>query len=77
MIHSEPPTLLEEAQRGRTFPRRVRYRLEPAGERTRLAVEEEIGFLGLARLVWPLAARDVQARWRRSLERLRGLAEQG
>jgi hypothetical protein len=34
VIHSEPPTLLEEAQRGRTFSRRVRYRLEPAGERT-------------------------------------------
>lgn len=56
--------------------RRVRYRLGPAGERTRLAVEDEIGFLGLARLASPLAARDVQARWR-SLERLRGLAERG
>ena len=57
--------------------RRVRYRLGPAGERTRFAVEDEIGFLGLARLASPLPARDVQARWRRSLERLRGLAERG
>jgi hypothetical protein len=57
--------------------RRVRYRLGPAGERTRLAVEDEIVFLGLARLASPLAARDVQARWWRSLERLRGLAERG
>jgi hypothetical protein len=57
--------------------RRVRYRLGPAGERTRLAVEDGIGFLGLARLASPLAARDVQARWWRSLERLRGLAERG
>jgi carbon monoxide dehydrogenase subunit G len=48
VIHSDPPTLLEEAQKGRTFSRRVRYRLEPAGERTRLTVEDEISFLGLA-----------------------------
>jgi hypothetical protein len=77
VIHSETPTLLEEAQRGRTFSRRVRYRLEPAGDRTRLTVEDEIGFLGLARLASPLAARDVQGRRRRSLERLRELAERG
>lgn len=39
---------------------------------TRLAVqEEEVWFLGTKRL----AARDVQARWRRSLERVRELAE--
>jgi Polyketide cyclase / dehydrase and lipid transport len=50
VIRSEPPRLLEEAQRGRTFSRRVRYRLGPAGERTRVTVEDEISFLGLARL---------------------------
>ena len=49
MIQSEPPTLLEEAQRERTFSLRVRYRLEPAGERTRLTVEDEISFLAPAR----------------------------
>jgi hypothetical protein len=36
----------------------VRYRLKPAGERTRLTVEDEIGFLGLARLTAQLAARE-------------------
>lgn len=76
VIRSEPPTLLEEAQKGRTFPRCLRYRLEPAGERTRLTVEDEISFPGLARLAAPLAARDVRARRKRSLERLRDTAEQ-
>jgi carbon monoxide dehydrogenase subunit G len=75
VIHSDPPRLLEEAQKGRTFSRRVRYRLEAAGERTRLTVEDEISFLGLAQLAAPLAGRDVQGRWRRSLERLRETAE--
>jgi carbon monoxide dehydrogenase subunit G len=60
VIHSDPPRLLEEAQKGRTFSRRVRHRLEPAGERTRVTVEDEISFLGLARLAAPLAARDVR-----------------
>jgi carbon monoxide dehydrogenase subunit G len=77
VIHSDPPRLLEEAQKGRTFSRRVRYRLEPAGERTRVTVEDDISFLGLARLAAPLAARDVRGRWRRSLERLRESAERG
>jgi carbon monoxide dehydrogenase subunit G len=77
VIHSDPPRLLEEAQKGRTFSRRVRYRLEPAGERTRVTVEDDISFLGLGRLAAPVAARDVRGRWRRSLERLRETAEQG
>jgi hypothetical protein len=75
VIDSDPPRLLEEAQKGTTFSRRVRYRLEPAGERTRVTVEDEISFLGLAQLAAPLAGRDVQGRWRRSLERLRETAE--
>jgi hypothetical protein len=45
-------------------------------ERTRLTVEDEISFLGLARVAAPLAGRDVGARWKRSLERLRDAAEQ-
>jgi carbon monoxide dehydrogenase subunit G len=77
VIQSDPHRLIEEAQKGRTFSRRVRYRLEPAGERTRVTVEDEISFLGLARLAAPLAARDVRGRWRRSLERLRETAERG
>jgi hypothetical protein len=55
----------------------VRYRLEPVGERTRVTVEDDISFLGLARLAAPLASRDVRGRWRRSLERLRETAERG
>jgi carbon monoxide dehydrogenase subunit G len=77
VIHSEAPTLLEEAQRGKTFSRRVSYRLEPAGERTRLTVEEEISFLGLARVAAPLAMLEVRHRWRRSLERLKAEVERG
>jgi hypothetical protein len=53
----------------------VRYRLEPAGEGTRLTVEDEISSLGLAVLAAPLATRDVRARWQPSLERLRESAE--
>jgi hypothetical protein len=75
VISCEPPCLLEEAQRERTFSRRVRYRLEPAGEGTRLTVEDEISSLGLAVLAAPLATRDVRARWQPSLERLRESAE--
>jgi hypothetical protein len=76
VIRAEAPNLLEEAQKGRTFSRHLRYRLEPAREGTRLTVEDEVNFLGLARLAAPLAARDVRARWKRSLERLREAAEQ-
>lgn len=75
VIHSPRPRLLEEAQKGRTFSRRVRDRLEPARERTRLTVEESAssGWLG-----WPPARRpDVRGRRRRSLERLRETAERG
>jgi uncharacterized protein YndB with AHSA1/START domain len=75
VVHSEAPVLLEEAQRGRTFSRRIRYRLEPAGQGTGLTVEEEITFLGMARVAAPLAMVDVRHRWRRSLERLKAEVE--
>jgi len=40
VIRSQEPTLLEEAQRGKTFSRRLIYRLEPSdGDRTLLTVE--------------------------------------
>jgi hypothetical protein len=69
VVSCEPSRLLEEPQRGRTFSRRVRYRLEPAGEGTRLAVEDEISFRGLAVLA---ACRPRRAgALQRSLERLR------
>jgi hypothetical protein len=50
----------------------VCYRLELAGERAGLTVEDEISLLGLAQL----AGRDARARWKRSLERLRDATEQ-
>lgn len=78
VISSQEPALLEEAQRGKTFSRRVRYRLEPAnGDRTLLTVDDEISFLGLARLAAPYATLDVRRRWRHSLERLRTEVERG
>jgi carbon monoxide dehydrogenase subunit G len=77
VTRSEAPTLLEEAQRGKTFSRELRYRLEPSGERTRLSVEDEISFIGLARMAAPFATPDVRRRWRRSLDRLRAEAERG
>lgn len=74
---SEPPALLEEDQQGKTFARHLRYRLEPVDGRTRLTVEDEITFKGLARLAAPLAVRDVKRRWARSLASLRAAVEAG
>jgi len=76
VIRSQEPTLLEEAQRGKTFSRRLIYRLEPSdADRTLLTVEDEISFLGLAKLAAPYATFDVRRRWRRSLEKLRAEVE--
>jgi len=72
---SEPAALLEEEQEGKTFARHLRYRLEASDGGTRLTVEDEITFKGLAKLAAPLAFRDVKRRWVRSLEQLRGAAE--
>ena len=77
VTRSEPPALLEEAHEGKTFARNLRYRLEAADGRTRLTVEDEISFKGLARLAAPLAFRDVKRRWARSLAKLRAEAEAG
>jgi hypothetical protein len=38
-------------------------------------VEDEISFLGLAKLAAPYATFDVRRRWRRSLEKLRAEVE--
>jgi hypothetical protein len=45
--------------RGRTFSRRLSHRLSPTDGGTRLTVEAEIAFKGLARLAAPLARLDV------------------
>src|ERR671935_1168161 len=72
---SEADSLLEETQQGRTFSRKVTYRLEPADEdRTKLTVEDDVDFKGLGKLAGPFATRDVRSRWTKSLERLRNTA---
>jgi MFS transporter, NNP family, nitrate/nitrite transporter len=67
---SRAPEQLEERHEGRTFTRRISYRLEPADGGTRVTVDDEIEFKGLARLAAPLALHDVQQRWARSIDRL-------
>ena len=75
VLRSEAGSLLEETQQGRTFSRKVTYRLEPADQdRTKLTVEDDIDFKGLGKLAGPLAARDVKNRCAKSLERLRDTA---
>ena len=72
---SEAGSLLEETQEGRTFSRKVIYRLEPADEdSTKLTVEDDVDFKGLGKLAGPFATRDVRSRWTKSLERLRNTA---
>jgi uncharacterized protein YndB with AHSA1/START domain len=75
VLRAEAPTLLEERQTGRTFKRRLQYRLASTDGTTQLSVEDEITFKGFAKLAAPLALRDVKRRWARSLERLRAAAE--
>jgi uncharacterized protein YndB with AHSA1/START domain len=75
VVRSEAPTLLEERQAGKTFERDVRYRLASTNGATRVSVEDEVTFKGLAKLAAPIAVRDIRRRWRRSLERLREAAE--
>jgi carbon monoxide dehydrogenase subunit G len=75
VTRSEAESLLEETQDGKTFSRRVVYRLEPGYEGTKLTVEDDIDFKGLGKLAGPLAARDVKSRWARSLENLRNAAK--
>ncbi len=73
--HSESPALLEEDHAEKTFARHLRYQLAASEVGTRLTIEDEITFKGLAKLAAPLAFRDVKRRWARSLERLRSAAE--
>jgi uncharacterized protein YndB with AHSA1/START domain len=75
VVRSEPPVLLDESHRGKTFTRRLSYRLSPTDGGTRLTVEDEIAFKGLARLAAPIALLDVKRRWARSLAKLQAAAE--
>jgi len=75
VVSSERPARLEEAHEGRTFSRRLEYRLARADGGTALTVHDDITFKGLAKLAGPMAFRDVRRRWAASLERLRVAAE--
>jgi uncharacterized protein YndB with AHSA1/START domain len=77
VTRSEAPTLLEETQQGRTFARRVRYRLNPAPGGTLLRLEDNIVFKGLGKVAAPIASRDVRDRWATSLARLKAAVEAG
>src|SRR5262249_17718801 len=63
VTRAEAPTLLEETQQGRTFVRRLRYRLSATPDGTSLGVEDNIVFKGLGKLAAPIASRDVSKRW--------------
>jgi uncharacterized protein YndB with AHSA1/START domain len=77
VTRSEAPTLLEETQQGKTFARRLRYRLSPAPDGTLLRVEDNIVFKGLGKVAAPIASRDVRKRWGTSLEKLKTAVEAG
>ena len=77
VARSGEPTLLEERHEGKTFSRALRYRLTRIDGSTRLTVEDEISFKGLAKLASPIAFRDVRRRWAHSLGRLRSVLEAG
>jgi uncharacterized protein YndB with AHSA1/START domain len=77
VVRSEVASVLEETQSGKTFSRRVVYKLEPGYAGTKMTVEDDIDFKGLGKLAGPIAARDVKKRWEKSLERLRDVVQAG
>jgi carbon monoxide dehydrogenase subunit G len=76
VTRSEPPTVLEEDQEGRTFHRHLRYSLDRSDGQTHLRVEDDVEFKGLGKLATPLASRDIKKRWETSLKALKATAEQ-
>jgi uncharacterized protein YndB with AHSA1/START domain len=77
VLRSEPPSVLEERQEGRTFSRDVVYSLTASPLGTLVRVADEVMFKGLGRLAAPLASRDLRKRWANSLQRLKAAAEEG
>ena len=77
VVRSEAPTVLEEHQEGTTFIRDLRYSLTSSAMGTSLRVQDEVRFKGLARLAAPIAVRDINKRWRSSLDALKATAEIG
>jgi hypothetical protein len=77
VTQSTPPSRLEEHQEGRTFSRRLRYRLRPAPGGTSVRVEDEVTFKGLGRLLAPIASYDIRKHWGTSLVQLKAGLEGG
>ena len=77
VTRSEPSSVLEEHQEGRTFSRDVVYTLTPSPLGTSVRVDDEVMFKGLGRLAAPLASRDIRKRWASSLATLKVTAESG
>ena len=77
VTRSEPPSVLEEDQEGKTFSRHVRYSLSPSPVGTALRVEDDVSFKGLGKLAAPIASRDIKQRWEASLAKLKATAEGG
>ena len=75
VTRSEPPSVLEEDQEGKTFSRHVRYSLSPSPVGTALRVEDDVSFKGLGKLATPIASRDIKQRWETSLAKLKATAE--
>jgi uncharacterized protein YndB with AHSA1/START domain len=77
VTRSEPPTVLEEDQAGKTFSRHVRYSLNPSPAGTVLRVDDDVSLKGLGKLAAPIASRDIRKRWETSLLKLKAAAEGG
>lgn len=77
VTHSQPPSLLEEHQEGKTFSRDLRYHLTPSPGGTSVRVEDEVSFKGFGKLAAPLAAHDIRKRWETSLAQLKSAVEAG
>ena len=77
VTQSTPPSLLEEHQEGRTFSRRLRYRVQPAPGGTSVRVEDEVSFKGFGRLMAPIASHDIKRRWGTLLGQLKAALEGG
>src|SRR5262245_49948864 len=77
VTQSTPPSLLGEHQEGRTFSRRLRYRVNAAPGGTSVRVEDEVSFKGLGILLAPIMSHDIRKHWGVSLGQLKAGLEAG
>jgi uncharacterized protein YndB with AHSA1/START domain len=77
VTRSDPPAVLEEDHDGKTFSRHLRYSLKPSTMGTTVRVDDDVRFKGVGRLAAVIATRDIEHRWRSSLERLKETTERG